>query len=180
MSLPASPTDPKPWGRIATFVLGAVALFAGQMAALVALTWWFGAGIASLPDFSGDGVAVTLVILVSTPVQVGLLVLLAQRTGIGASDYLGWIVPRRSEAVFGAVVIVAAIVDPRCAELVLGRGLVTQFQSDIYRTAGEAGVLPMAWLWFAVIVATPIGEETLFRGFLFRGLAARRRKMPGW
>ena len=29
------------------------------------------------------------------------------------------------------------------------------------------GWLPL--LWFAVVVVTPFGEETLFRGFLFRG-----------
>ena len=31
------------------------------------------------------------------------------------------------------------------------------------------------WLLAAVVVAAPIGEEVLFRGFLFRGLAR-----PGW
>ena len=49
----------------------------------------------------------------------------------------------------------------------LGRNIVTPFQSDIYRTAAAAGWLPL--LWFAVVVMTPVGEETLFRGFLFRG-----------
>ncbi|SRR5712691_4508050 len=44
---------------------------------------------------------------------------------------------------------------------------VTQFQLDIYRTASAAGYLP--WQWLTAVVVTPIGEETLFRGFLFRG-----------
>ena len=43
----------------------------------------------------------------------------------------------------------------------------TQFQLDIYRTASAAGWLP--WLLLTVVVVTPIGEEMLFRGFLFRG-----------
>jgi len=50
---------------------------------------------------------------------------------------------------------------------ILGRTIVTSFQLDIYRTAAAAGWLPL--LWLAVVVVTPIGEETLFRGFLFRG-----------
>ena len=33
---------------------------------------------------------------------------------------------------------------------------------------GGSGRLAAA-LWFAVVVVTPVGEETLFRGFLFRG-----------
>ena len=139
------------------------------MAALAALSWWFDASLSGMPDFSGDGVAVTLVIVVSTPVQVALLVLFAQRAGGLASDYLGWIWPRRSEVTFGIAATIAVIVVTNLVSWLLGRGLVTQFQSDIYRTAAAAGWLPMLWLWFAVVVATPIGEETLFRGFLFRG-----------
>jgi hypothetical protein len=39
--------------------------------------------------------------------------------------------------------------------------------------------MPLLLLWLAVIVLTPIGEETLFRGFLFRGwLRAPRDVWP--
>src|SRR5262249_16434630 len=48
----------------------------------------------------------------------------------------------------------------------LGREIVSQFQVDIYRRASAASYL--FWVWFTVVVA-PIGEERLFRGFLFRG-----------
>jgi uncharacterized protein len=48
-----------------------------------------------------------------------------------------------------------------------GRNVITSFQNDIYTTAAAQGWL--ALLWFAVIVVTPIGEESIFRGFLFRG-----------
>ena len=169
MSSPGPASAAKPWGLIATFSLGFIALLAGQMAALAALGWWFGVNLSVMPDFSGDGVAVTLVIAVSTPVQVGLLALFAQRAGGSAADYLGWTLPRRSELVFGVAAIIAVIIVTNIVSWLLGRGLVTQFQSDIYRTADAAGFLPMLLLWLAVVVATPIGEETLFRGFLFRG-----------
>ena len=49
----------------------------------------------------------------------------------------------------------------------LGQNLVTPFQTDIYTTASAAGWL--LWLLIAVAIVTPIGEEVLFRGFLFRG-----------
>ena len=49
----------------------------------------------------------------------------------------------------------------------LGQNVVTSFQDDIYRSAASAGT--QVWLWLAVVVVAPIGEETLFRGFLFRG-----------
>jgi len=159
----------RPWGRIATFGLGLFALLSGQFAALAALAWWYGSGPSDMPDFSGDGLAITLVIAVSTPVQVGLLMLFAQRTGASAAEYLGWTMPRRSEVGFGIAAVVAVIVGANLVSWLVGRGLVTQFQSDIFRTASDAGFGAQVLLWLAVVVATPIGEETLFRGFLFRG-----------
>ena len=141
------------------------------MAALTALTWWYGASIAHLPDFSGDGVAVTLIILISTPVQTILLWLMAgqvaRRTGSDAARYLGFVWPSRSHIALGVAAVIAFIVLGDAVTWAFGRNVVTGFQNDIYRTAAKAGWLP--WLWLVVVVVTPFGEETLFRGFLFRG-----------
>ncbi len=159
----------RPWGRLSTFGLGFVALLAGQMAALMALTWWQAASIAQLPDLSGDGVAVTLVIFVSTPIQVLLLATFAQRGGGNAIGDLGLKLPSRGEVVFGIICVAALIVAGNIVSWLVGHNVVTSFQSDIYRTAGAAGWLPWIWLWLAVTVVAPIGEEILFRGFLLRG-----------
>ena len=156
-----------PWGRFSSLGLAAVALLAGQFIALAALTWWFGSSLTRLPNLTGDGVAVTIIILVSTPIEVALLMLFAQRNGTTAADYLGWTVPKRSDVVFGLVVVAIFIVVADVVSWLAGHGLVTAFQTDIYTTASTQGWL--ALLWFAIMVATPIGEETLFRGFLFRG-----------
>src|SRR5215472_6673901 len=125
----------KPWGILATLVLGAVALLAGQFA-----------GIA----------AVTVLIFVSTPVQVALLALFARRAGGNAADYLGLIWPRRSEVVFGIIAVGVFVVAGNAITWMLGRNVVTNFQVDIYRTASSAGWLPL--LCFAVVAVTPIGE----------------------
>ena len=122
-----------------------------------------------MPDFSGDGVAVTLIIFVSTPIQLLLLAVFAQRAGGNAALYLGLTRPRRSEVVFGVAAVVALIVAGNALSWLLGKNIVTPFQSDIFRTAEAAGWLPLLLLLLAVVVVTPIGEETLFRGFLFRG-----------
>ncbi len=134
-----------------------------------------GAALTQLPNLAQDGVAVSLIIGISTPVQVGLLMLMARQTGASAADYLGFKWPKRGEVVIGILTMIAFIIVGNLVSWLLGQNIVTPFQSDIYRTAQAAGWLPV--LWLAVAVVTPIGEETLFRGFLFRGWhksAARR------
>jgi len=169
--------EPRPWGRLATLGLGLVALFGGQAAALVALSWWFGRGITQMPDFSGDGAAVSIIIFISFPVQLALLYLMSQRSGTSAPDYLGLKWPTRGEILFGAGATIALIVAGNALSWVLGRFIVTPFQINIYTSAASAGWLVP--LWLAVIVMTPIGEESLFRGFLFRGwLRAPRDAWP--
>jgi CAAX protease family protein len=159
--------EQEPWGRWATFGFAVVAMLGSQAVALLMLTWWYGVGITSMPDFSGDGVAVTLIIFVSIPIQLVMLYLLAQRGGGDAAKYLGLQWPSRSELGIGVALTVGLIILGNVVSWVLGRTIVTPFQLDIYRTASAAGWLPL--LWLAVVVITPIGEETLFRGFLFRG-----------
>jgi hypothetical protein len=157
----------QPWGRAATFGLGVAALLAGQIIALVAMTWWYGVDIARLPDFGGDGPAISLIIFTSSPIELALLVLFARMRSDSAADYLGFVWPKRSELVVGVAAVVALVVIGDGLSWVLGHNIVTPFQSDIYSTAVAAGWLPL--LYFAVVVVTPIGEESLFRGFLFRG-----------
>jgi membrane protease YdiL (CAAX protease family) len=52
------------------------------------------------------------------------------------------------------------------------RGISAPFVQEIYRTARESGMLPFVLL--AILVAAPVTQELLFRGFLLRGWAASR------
>ena len=71
----------KPWGRVATSGLGLVALLVSQFAALLVVIWRDPEAMANLAKFNSDGVSVTLLIIISTPIQVALLALFAQRPG---------------------------------------------------------------------------------------------------
>lgn len=157
----------KPWGRWATFGLGLIALLIGQLAALTALIWWSGLGLTQVPDVTSDGVALILIVCISTPIQVFVLALMARQTGASATNYLGLKLPRRIEVVGGIIIIVIFVAVSDGITWLLGRDIVSQFQLDIYASARNAGYLP--WLWLTLVVIAPIGEETLFRGFLFRG-----------
>ena len=161
-------TDPvRPWGRFSTLALGAVVLIVGQTVALAALVWWYGLPISKLPDLAGDGISVSIIIFVSTPIELVLLAILAQRTGATAPEYLAWRLPRRADVIVGVLCTIGFIILANVVSWLAGRDLITSFQDDIYTTAAVRGWLPL--LWLAVVIVTPIGEETLFRGFLFQG-----------
>jgi CAAX protease family protein len=157
----------KPWGRWATLGLSLIALLGGQMVALIALVRWFGVSPTRWSDLATDGVLVTISVCIATVVQVLLLALVAWRTGAGVGVYLGLTMPRKRDLLFGVIAIMILTAAGDGISALLGYNLVTQFQLDIYRSASAAGWLP--WLLLVVVVVAPIGEETLFRGFLFRG-----------
>ena len=84
-----------------------------------------------------------------------------------AAEYLGYKLPRRGELVAAVLVLAALIIVGDTVSWLAGRHIVDRFQSDIYQAAKSANLLPL--LLMAVTVLIPISEETLFRGFLFRG-----------
>lgn len=157
----------QPWGRLSSLGLCAVVLVVGQTVALAALVWWYGLPISKLPELGADGVAVAIIIFVSTPIELALLAVFAQRAGASASEYLAWRLPRRADLIIGVFATVGFIVLANLVSWLAGRNLITSFQNDIYTTAAAHGWLPI--LWLAVVIVTPIGEESLFRGFLFQG-----------
>jgi hypothetical protein len=75
--------------------------------------------------------------------------------------------PRRGEVLFGIAALAGLILIGDVISLLAGRSIVDPFQSDIYQAAQKANLFPL--LLFAITVLIPISEESLFRGFLFRG-----------
>ena len=157
----------KPWGRWATLGLGLIALLIGQSGSIDCTYLGDRASLTQVPDMASDGVAVILIVCISTPIQVLVLALMARQTGASATNYLALKVPRQIEVVAGIITIVIFVAVSDGITWLLGRDIVSQFQLDIYASARNAGYLPS--LWLTLVVIAPIGEETLFRGFLFRG-----------
>jgi len=158
--------EAKPWGIFATFALGALALLGGQFSGIAAVSGLYGFDLKQVGAISRDGGAIVLFICVSAPVQVALLLAAAGYKG-NAAAYLGYKLPRRSEVLFGLAALAALIVAGDAVSLLAGRSVVDRFQSDIYQAAKSANLFPL--LLLAITVLIPIGEESLFRGFLFRG-----------
>ena len=149
------------WGRWATLGLGLIAMLAGQTAALAAVIWWYGVSLTHLLNLASDGVVATLIICISTPVQVLVLAMMARQAGSSAAEYLGLTLPRRGDVVTGIIVVFVFIVLVDGISWLSGRDLVTPFQLDMYRTASAAGWLP--WLLLTTVVVAPIGEDTFSR-----------------
>ena len=156
----------KPWGIFSTFALGAIALLVGQLSGIAAVSGLYGFDLRHIGAISRDGGGIILFICVSAPVQVALLMAAASPKG-NAAAYLGYKLPRRGEALFGLAAVAALILIGDIVSLLAGRSIVDPFQSDIYQASREANLFPL--LLFAITVLIPISEESLFRGFLFRG-----------
>ncbi len=156
----------KPWGVFATFVFGAIALLAGQLSGIAALSSLYGLNLGDVATVSQDGGAIVLFIFISAPVQVAVLMVAAGYKG-NAAAYLGYKIPRRSEVVFGVATVAALIVVGDAVNWLAGRNIVDRFQTDIYQAATNANMLPL--LLVAITIFIPVTEESLFRGFLFRG-----------
>jgi membrane protease YdiL (CAAX protease family) len=164
-----SPEPERVWGWLATLVLGVVAAVVSQLPALAALILFheWGASLAKLQGLAGDGVTVIILLCVSTPIQVGLLVWFARLRAPSALDYLALTLPSKRDITLLIFVVIAIMAAGDGLNLLFGTSIVTPFETDIFSSARTAGALP--WLWLSVVLVAPIGEETLFRGFLFRG-----------
>jgi uncharacterized protein len=156
---------PRPWGFLAT--LGwAVLSFALAVGVILVLQWQV--GIEMRGDENDPWFPLQFIIICLTVIAV--LAAAARLAGWPVGRYFGLDVPRGRDVVHGFVALVVVIAALEILTLVIGHESVTPFQTDSYRTARAAGVLPL--LWLAFVVAAPVGEEIFFRGFVFRGWAA--------
>jgi uncharacterized protein len=163
----------KIWGYWATLGWGILAFFAGQILSVVILLWLHGGKWDLILQSPFDGVLVTLFVVISNPIMVGLLALAVRLARADQRDYFALNWPPRRDLVLGIACLIVLIAASDALLYFTGRDLVTPFQSQSYATASAAGWLPA--LLAASILIAPAGEEALFRGFLFRGWARSPR-----
>ena len=163
------------WGILATLAFAALAFLLGQAVGVGAMTAAMGA---DLSRTAYDGAAVAVSLLVGNPVQIVTLALAARMTGEDLLAYFALDVPRRRDVIIAVAGLAVVILVGDALTLAFGRELVPAFQLQIHRSARADGALLS--LWVALIVVAPVGEELLFRGFLFRGFVREPRDaLPG-
>ena len=168
------------WGFWRTAGLGALILAVFVLIQVLVVFVFGDAILGEQPGITGEELAtngfVLAVATCATGVLCTLLILLVVqfRQGIGIRDYLGLrLLPWRSVLAWlgiGIVVVIAIDVTMLFAE----QEIVPEVWINMYRTAGN---LPL--FWFALVIAAPLFEEFLFRGFLFSGWLDTRLRATG-
>lgn len=175
--------SPKRWGAWATagfsvlvivlFIMVQIAVFALVVAIQVARNP--DTNVAAYAESLGSSGLVLGIAAIATTIICGGLVLLliVLRKGLSIREYLGFDpVSARSLLLWLAVALVTVFVLDGI-RVGLGEPLVPEFMLNAY---ASAGFLPL--LWLAIVVAAPLFEELLFRGFMLEGL--RESRLGAW
>lgn len=168
---PAPPCDPwKFWASIAW----TVAAIGGSLVLILfyIVVRDICCGITRL-DAADEYASTLYVAMISTPVAVAVLAFAIRRARCRFFDYLALYRPRWRELLF-SIFCLAAL---SCLTALLPDFSDGNPTMEDYEHARDAGVL-FLWSIDAVIIA-PITEEIIFRGFLWRGLAASRVGIAG-
>jgi membrane protease YdiL (CAAX protease family) len=163
------------WATAAWGVLVMLAWLAAEAAVLVVfLLRWFALNPGAAVDIdriAHNGYLVSLAAIVSAAVQCGVVALAIRRTRWPVAEYLGLVRrPHVSEVVFCLACVALILVASDLLSWLIGHELLPPFMVRVYQNARDAGAIVP--LLVAVAIAAPVGEEIVFRGFLFRGWTA--------
>ncbi len=168
----------KIWGRWATLGWTIVAFLIGQFVGFGVLLWLRSGNWDSILLTPFDGVTVTIFVALSNPVTIGMLAIAVLLARADLSGYFALKWPQVHDFTVGIIALLVLIAASDALLYLTGRDLVSPFQLQTYTTAAAAGWLPA--MFAAEIVIGPAGEETIFRGFLFRGWVRSPRSLwPG-
>jgi len=167
--------EPTPWGFWATIgfsFLTIIILFVAQIVTVI------GFGVVAkgsypemhLNSLGSNGLLLAIATCVSTPPTIALSLLFARlRKNITIKEYFCLYRPGKGQYLKWILAIIVLVVCSDTLTVILGRPVVPEFMVQAYTSAR---FIPL--LWFAVIIAAPLGEEIIFRGFLFKGIQNSR------
>jgi membrane protease YdiL (CAAX protease family) len=164
------PATARPWGYLATFGWAFVAYIVATAITTGLLYLWDPETTPSDMDFSAlmkDARYVSLTTIISNVLLIGILLWATSRRGWKSKDYLAMSWPPRQEVVVALISLLIVLLLIDGLAYVAGQPIIPPFMTDIYRNAQSTGSLLV--LWLAIVVAAPVAEEIVFRGFFFRG-----------
>jgi membrane protease YdiL (CAAX protease family) len=174
--------DPwKFWATCAWTVFVLLSWMAVQLIVIVCMlalrgTW----GEMSAEDaakLASNALVLSSVAIIAGAAEIGVVALAIRRARCRFADYLGLVWPSRAYLWIGLACLVVLLPLGDLSSWMTGRPIVPPFVMDAYRSARDSGTI---WLFaIALVVAAPLAEEIVFRGFMFRGLAASRVGVAG-
>ncbi len=176
----------RPWGAFATAGFGALCLLIWLLTQSLLFSLLEAARRAGMPipglapdaplsDFAYNGFALSIVTIGALPALLGCCLLFAAlRKGVSIRDQLGLNPATWQTCLAWCGATLALIVFFDGAKYLLNFDIMPEFVLRIMQNPGS-----YALLFVALVVAAPLGEEVLFRGFLFPGLAASPLRAAG-
>lgn len=170
-------TAPELWGPVASLFLGGGIFTIYSVAqALVLFASLFFLSLSQRGQVSGLQFA--LATLIACPFGIALVIaavrLHPRRRGPSVREYLGLRGARLRDVAISVLLLGAFMAVYNGSTRWLGRPTVPEFMLEAYASAGS---LPL--LYLAIVIAAPLFEELLFRGFLLPGLVRSRLGTAG-
>ena len=173
-------TKPSPWGLWTTLGFSCLIILSYFVCGIFITAGFVGLTYPpeAKPDLNqliSNGLLVTLAVLISSPVIIGLTVFFARlRKGLSLKDYLSFHeMDWRSILQWSFILLLFAAASDGL-NLLFKRPVVQEFLLNVYLSAPSKPLL-----WIALIVASPLSEEVFFRGFLFKGIHHSRLGAAG-
>lgn len=159
-----------PWATIGWTLLCILVLIVVQAIAVIIFMLATAAthGNLKLNELATNGNLQVFATLLSTPATIGFVALLVWVRRYPFSDYLALRWPPVRSVVIALPGLAVVLVATDLTSYLTGRPIVPTVMVDMYRSSWVPGLV------FAMVVLAPLGEETLFRGFLYAGIAASR------
>ncbi|EJN13976.1 CAAX amino terminal protease family [Bradyrhizobium sp. YR681] len=180
--LTVTPAPPRVWMFWGTAVWGLlifVAMFLGQVGAILYLVWDRGdpLDLMSIQRVGREPAALALSVTMGLPATLAAVWLAIRIKGAWFVDYLALYWPSWKQLLLGAVGLILIVVAWETMSRSLGREATPGFMTDLLKSGRDKGAALM--LLFAFSVAAPMSEEVLARGFMFRGWSASFLRVPG-
>ena len=160
------------WATLAWGAGGALVMVASQtLGAIVYLAWRraLSPGLAiEAANLQSDGALLATAFLVSTPLVIGYFSLAVRVARASFADYMALRWPKWRDVLVGIGALMGVLMLAGVAATLSGQET-PAFMAETFRTARDAGMLPLFFFSFAVLA--PVQEELFFRGFLYRGLS---------
>jgi uncharacterized protein len=178
-----SPKPPRTWKLLGTTIWGGLAFGAMSLAqvftlmALLAIFTDLDVSEQGLRAIGQHGGTIALSVLVGLPAGLAVLWIAIRLTRHSFANYLAlrWPSWRQIGIALAASAVLLVTLD--LAAYLFGYPVTPDFSLTSMRTARDSGLIWLALLGFCI--GAPVGEEFIFRGFMYRGWSATFLKPVG-